>query len=100
MSSELGKNILLGLKAQVDAGYSSVMPGEMDQDLAGVCADLSGQLRSVSTEEIQQIKHSIERNRREKPRKKQLLIELETADPVREAEILEDLKDAGGLHER
>ncbi len=99
MLSDTGKNILQELKAQVDMGYSSVMPGEMSQDLAAVCADLSGQLHSVTTDEIQKLKHAIERNRREKPRKKQLLKELETADPVREAEILEDLKDAGGLHD-
>lgn len=100
MMSPMGKRILSELSSQVEKGYSSVMPGEMDQELGGVCADISGLLSSVTTDEIKRLKHAVERNRREKPRKKELLRELEKADPVRAAEILEDLKDAGGLHDR
>lgn len=100
MLSATGREILAELKEQLDAGYATVMLGEMDTVMAGLCADISGFLEFTTTEEISRLKRSVERSRRELPRRKRLLEELATADPVRTAEILEDLGDGGGMDAR
>lgn len=100
MSSSSGASILGELKRQVETGYSKVMLGEMEPRLADLCADISGILESVSSEELSSLKHAIERKRREVPRRQKLLKELSSADETRAAEILEDLKDPWSLRDR
>lgn len=100
MESVQGRQILEELQDQIEKGYSSLMFGELSENSAGICADISGYLPSVTTADIQRLKLGVERNRREKPRRRELLRELREADPERRAVILEDLTDGGGLHER
>lgn len=100
MTSESGRKVLLELISQVEGGYSSVVFGEFSQETAGIAADVAGVLESVTSEDMKQLKLAIERTRREKPRRRELLKRLGGADAEERAEILEDLSDSGGLHDR
>ncbi len=100
MSSQLGVTILKELVRQLDMGYSTLVFGELEDSISGLCADIAGSLDSVTTNDIKRLKRTIEKNRREKPRRRELIGRLRGAEPGERAAILEELNDFGGFHDR
>ena len=92
--------ILAAFKEQIEKGYSTVVFGELAEDIAGDCADIAGVLESVTSREISMLKKRIEKKRRELPRRKELRKKLSSATPEEKAITLEELADGGGIHER
>ncbi len=100
MSSPMGEAILKELRRQLDMGYSTLVFGELEDSISGLCADISGSLDSVTSNDVQRLKRTIEKNRREKPRRRELISRLQNAGPGERAVILEELNDFGGFHDR
>ena len=100
MTSARAVAILTALREKVDQGYSTLVFGELNEDIAGDCADIVGVLESVTSREIRILKMSIERKRREIPRRRELRRGLSDADPEKKAMTLEELADGGSIHER
>jgi DNA primase len=100
MTSELAVKILQVFRKQLDQGYSSLVFGEMPEELAGECAGISGVLSSVSTVEIKKLMTDVEKKRREIPRRLELRKGLSGADAEQKAITLEELADGGSLHGR
>ncbi len=100
MKSERAVLILSAFRKQIDLGYSTLVFGELPEDIAGDCADIVGVLESVTSQEISSLKMDIERKRREIPRRRELRRGLSTADSEERAMTLEELADGGAIHER
>ncbi|PIE53091.1 DNA primase [Candidatus Fermentibacteria bacterium] len=99
LDSEQGRDMFIQLADQLRRGYTSVILAELTGDTARLALDIVGELESVTSEDLVMLRKSIERERREIPRRRQLRQRLQEADEEEKAIILEDLRDLGGLHE-
>ena len=100
MTSERAVTILKAFRKQIDQGYSTLIFGELPEEIASDCADIVGILESVTSLEISTLKTDIERKRREIPRRRELRRGLAGADSEEKAITLEELADGGAIHER
>jgi len=100
LTTELGVRLLNAFRGQIDRGFSSVVPAEFPDDLAGRCADIVWALEGVSPQEIQKLKRDITRKRRELPRLRELQEDLASSDPERKAIALEEFADMKAEDER
>lgn len=100
MTSDRAAAILSAFRKQMDQGYSTLVFGEIPEEIAGDCADIVGVLESVTSREINSLKADIERKRREMPRRRELRRGLSGADSEKKAITLEELADGGTIHER
>ena len=100
MVSKQASSILAAFRKQLEQGYSRPVFGELEEDIAGDCADIVGILESVTSEEITALKRHIEKKRREIPRRKELCKGLSEADSEEKAMALEELADGGVIHEQ
>ncbi len=98
MISKQASAILAAFRKQLEQGYSRPVFGELEEEIAGDCADIVGILESVNSEEITALKSYVEKKRREIPRRRQLRRGLSEADSEEKAMTLEELSD-GVIHE-
>ncbi|MCD6589441.1 MAG: DNA primase [Candidatus Fermentibacteraceae bacterium] len=93
LTTELAVRLLSVFRGQIARGFSSVVPGELPEDLSALCADIAGALQDVTPQEIQKLKKDIIRKRRELPRLRELQEDLAGSDPERKAIALEEFAD-------
>lgn len=100
MTSELAAGILRVFRTQLDQGYSSLVFGEIPEELAAECVEIWGLLGSVTTAEVKKLMADVEKKRREIPRRRELRKGLSSADSEQKAITLEELADGGSIHGR
>ncbi len=100
LTTDRAVRLLDAFKEQISTGFTSVVIGELSEDLSADCADIVGVLENVPLPEVQKLKRDITRKRRELPRLRGLQEDLASSDPERKAIALEEFVDMRAEDER